>query len=171
MVWLARYAPEASAAMVVRSNCRESPWCVRRKPPLSITSAVTASLRSKKLRNTSSRRWMSSSSSWGRVGISGVLRRAEIDELVQQQPRNHVQRFKDAFAFVRGGGEGRHLDVAIVQQELHVFDRRGVGQVALVELQDVGDVFDVELEAPEIVREVLKGFDVLAHLFVLRVGD
>ncbi len=40
------------------------------------------------------------------------------DEFVQQHARDHVERLEDAFATVRARREGRHLDFAIIQQEL-----------------------------------------------------
>src|ERR1022692_5034220 len=138
MVWLAMNAPEASAAMVVRSNWRASPQCVIKKPPLSMISAVVASLFSSRSLNASSRNLTSSTRSWGKVAMSCVLRRSLRDVLVQQHARDHVQRFENPLAFVRGGRERRHLHLAIVQQKLHVFHRRDVRQIALIVLQDIG---------------------------------
>src|SRR6185503_12695364 len=132
-----------------------------RNPPLSRTRAVTASLFSRNSRKTESSSWMSSSMSWGRVAMSCVLRYARVDKLVQQHASDHVERLKDTFAFVSGSAEGRHLHFAIVQQELHVLGRRGVGQVALVVLDDVGNIFQIELQALQIVREVLQTFHIL----------
>src|ERR1035438_6041269 len=171
MVWLAMNAPEASAAMVVRSNWRASPQCVIKKPPLSMISAVVASLFSSRSLNTSSSSLTSSTSSWGRVAMSCVLRRALGDVLVEQHARDHVQRFKNAFAFVRGAGERGNLHFAIVQQKLHVFNRRDVRQITLVILQNIRNVREVHLQRAEVFFKVLKALNVLGHLFVLRIGD
>src|SRR5512137_1248758 len=105
--------------MVVRSNCRSSPWLVMRKPPLSMISAVVASLFSSSSRNSPPRRSMSSSISWGKEAMSCVLWRSLADEFVQQHAGNHVERLEHPFALVRGRAEGRDLEVAVVQQELH----------------------------------------------------
>ena len=67
------------------------------------------------------------------------------------------------------GKEG-HLHFAVVEQEFHVLDGRGIGQVALVVLQHVRDVGEVEFERFEIVLEVLEALDVFRHLVVLRIG-
>jgi hypothetical protein len=49
--------------------------------------------------------------------------------------------------------ERRHLHVAVVEQKIHVFHRRGVRQVALVVLQHVrGISAEVELQRFQIVR-------------------
>src|SRR5664279_4637247 len=107
--------------MVVRSNCRVSPWLVMRKPPLSIISAVVASVFSIRSCNSPPSRWISSSMSWGKEAMSCVLLSSLADELVQQHAGDHVERLKHPFALVRGPGEGGDLDVAVVQEELHVF--------------------------------------------------
>src|ERR1035441_9061088 len=44
-------------------------------------------------------------------------------ELVQQHARDHVERLKHAFALVRRGAERGDLEVAVIQQKLHVFHR------------------------------------------------
>src|ERR1019366_8242695 len=122
MVWLAMNAPEESAAMVVRSKSSALPCDVMRKPPLSMMSSLSASLS----------RWMSFSMSCGRVDISGMLGNALIDVFLQQHTADHVQRFEHTLAFVGTGGQRRHLYIAVVHKEIHVFERRGVRQVALV---------------------------------------
>src|SRR6266699_5918548 len=127
-----------------------------RKPPLSMIKAVVASLRPRNSPNMSSSPWMSSSRSCGKVAMSCVLRNALVDEFVEQHACNHVERFENAFALVADRGEGRHLHLAVVEKKFHVFHGRGVGQIALVVLQDVRDFFQVEPEALEIVREVLE---------------
>src|SRR5208283_4887233 len=124
MVWLAMNAPEASAPMLVMSKSCASPCCVMRKPPLSMISVAIASVLAMNSRNTPSRWRMSSSISWGRVAMSGVLRNALVDEFVQQEARDHVQRLEHALAFVRRGAERRHLHFAVVQQVFHVFHGR-----------------------------------------------
>src|ERR1035441_2248722 len=103
--------------MVVRSNCRVSPWPEMRKPPLSMISAVVASLFSSKSRNSRSSRPMSSSISCGKEAMSCVLRSCLADIFVQQNAGDHVERLEDAFALVRRRAEGRDLDVAVVQDE------------------------------------------------------
>src|SRR2546426_1320578 len=49
---------------------------------------------------------------------------------------NHVEGFEHPFAPVRAGNERRHLHVAVVEQKLHVIDRRGVRQIALVRSEE-----------------------------------
>src|SRR5689334_9254124 len=97
-----------------------------RNPPLSRISAVQASLFSSKSRKMLSSCRMSSSMSWGRVAMSCVLRCALADILVEQQARDHVERLEHAFTLVRDGFKGRDLHLAIVEEVIHVFDRRGV---------------------------------------------
>jgi hypothetical protein len=103
--------------------------------------------------------------------MSCVLRDALVDIFVEQHPRDHVQRLEHAFAFVCTAGKRRHLHVAVVEQEIHVFRRRGVGQITFVVLQNVGNLADVELQRFQIVREILKRLDVLRHFFILRIGN
>src|SRR5215208_3736850 len=123
--------------MVVRSNWRESPRLVMRKPPLSIMSAVVASLLSSSSSRASSSCWMSSSISWGRVGMSCVLRRPLADELIEQHASDHIEGFENALTEVSRGSERRDLHLAVIQQELHVFDGSDVGEIAFVVLKDV----------------------------------
>src|ERR1039458_5800487 len=118
--------------MVVRSNCRSSPWLVMRKPPLSMISAVVASLLSSNSRSSPPSRSMSSSTSWGREAMSCVLRCSLADELVEQHTGDHVERLKHPFALVRGRAEGGDLDVPVVEQKLHVLQRGRIWQIALV---------------------------------------
>src|SRR6266446_4071726 len=117
-----------------------------RKPPLSMISAVVASLFSSNSRSASSRHWTSSSISWGRVAMSCVLRRALADKLVQQHACDHVERFKHALAFVSDGGKGRDLQIPVIEQKLHILNRRHVRQISLVVLQHVGNVSQVQFE-------------------------
>src|SRR5262249_29381543 len=114
---------------------------------------------------------MSSSTSWGKVAMSCVLRSALADELVQQQARDHVQRLEYTFGPMRRGGEERHLQLPVVEQEFHVIDWGDVGQVALVVLEDVRDLVQVELEGLEVFLEVVKALDVFGHFLVLGIGD
>src|ERR1700722_12279769 len=108
-----------------------------RKPPLSMTNAAVVSVPATKARSVSSIFWMSSSISCGRVAMfqwacSGVLRLRSglVDEFMEQEARNHVERLENAFAFMRGGGKSGGLGLAIVQQVVEVFSRRGIGQIA-----------------------------------------
>src|SRR4029434_6907989 len=117
---------------------------------------VVASLRPRNSRKTSSSPRMSSSRSCGKVAMSCVLRNVLVDVLVEQQACDHVEWFEDAFALVANRGEGRHLHLAVVEQKFHVFHRRGVGQIALVVLQNVRNIIQVELETLEIVHQVLE---------------
>src|SRR5258707_4579222 len=154
MVSLAMKAPEARAAIVVRSKRRASPWLAMRKPPLSIINAVVASLFSSKPFSSSSSNWMSSSISWGKVAMSCVLRSSLADILIEQHPGDHVERLKNAFAPMGGRAKRGHLHVAIVQQELHVFNGSDVRQIALVILQDIGNLSEVELKHFHVLFEV-----------------
>src|SRR5258705_6265122 len=171
MVSLAMKAPEASAAIVVRSKRRASPWLLMRKPPLSMISAVVASLFSSNSRSSSSSSWISSSISWGSVAMSCVLRSSLADILIKQHPGDHIERLKNAFAAVRSRAEGGHLHFAVVEQKFHVFGRRNIGKVPFVVLQDVGNLSQIQLEGLQIVFQVREGLDVLRHFLVLRIGD
>src|ERR1035437_234127 len=115
--------------MVMRSNCCASPWLEMRNPPLSMISAVVASLFSSNSRSSLPRRSTSSSIICGKVAMSCVLRSCLANELVQQHARDHVERFKHAFALVRRRAEGGDLEVAVIQQELHVFHRGDIRQI------------------------------------------
>src|SRR6266487_5480066 len=107
-----------------------------RKPPLSMSMMTVASERDSKFSSAVSSTRISSSKSCGSDAISPFGARALVDELVQQQTRNHVERFKHAFAFGSDGGKGRHLHLAVVQGKLQVIDGRDIGQITLVVLQD-----------------------------------
>ena len=91
--------------------------------------------------------------------MSCVLRDTLIDEFLQQQTRNHIQRLKNALALVGSGAERRHLHVAVIEQIIHVFNRRGVRQIALVVLDDIGDFPEIEFQRAQIVYEVLKALE------------
>src|SRR5450759_2962778 len=142
-----------------------------RNPPLSMTSAVVASLFSNSSRNSSSSSWISSSISWGNVAMSCVLRSSLADVLVEQHSGDHVQPLENAFTAVRRRGEGGYLHFAIVEQKLHVFSRRDVRKVPLVILQHIRNFPQIQLERFQFFFEVREGLDVLGHLLVLRIGD
>src|SRR6267142_637275 len=166
--------------MVVRSNWRESPQLPIRNPPLSITRAVLPSVCASSSRKISSSLWTSSSISCGSVAMilrdpcyhrSSVLGSSLADKFVQQHASNHVERFENAFATVGAGREGRDLDIAIVQEELHIFNRGDIGQIALVVLKHIGNFLKVQLQGFEIFFQVGEAFNVLGHFIVLRIGD
>ena len=105
-------------------------------------------------RNSSSNRWMSSSISWGSVAMiilgrghptSCVLRRSLADKFVQQHAGDHVQRLEDTFATMSAGRERRHLNLAVVEQKFHVFNRGDIRQVPLVVLQHVRNLLEIQL--------------------------
>src|ERR1043165_1341693 len=131
------------AARVVVSNWRDSPTCVMRKPPLSIISAALPSHLCSRSSKTRSSSWTSSSISCGSVAMSGGFAITVVNELVQKQARNHVEGFKDPLALVGAAAEGWHFHLTIVEQKIHIFDRSRIGEIALVELQDVGNVGQV----------------------------
>src|SRR5882724_10126685 len=133
--------------MVVRSNWRESPRLLMRKPPLSMIRAVVASVFSSRSWSTSSSRWTSSSISWGRVAMSCVLRSSLADILIEQHARNHVERFKHPFTEMRGGTERRNLHLAVIEKEFHVVDGGDIGQVTLVVLQNVRNFVHIQLKS------------------------
>src|SRR5262245_37301209 len=116
-----------------------------RNPPLSMSRAALASL----LMSNSSRARlisaMSSSMSWGSVAILGSFAGALVDKLLQEQTRDHVQRLKDSITFVGAGREGGYLFVPVVEKEFQVFRGRHVREIALVVLQDVGNVSQVQV--------------------------
>src|SRR6266478_3496388 len=68
------------------------------------------------------------------------------DEFVEQHAGDHVEGLEDAFALVRGGGERGYLELAVVEEELHVVHGGDIGQVLFVVLEDVRDVRHVELQ-------------------------
>src|ERR1039458_1935547 len=140
--------------MVVRSNCCASPWLVMRNPPLSMISAVVASLFSSNSRNALPICSTSSSVICGKVAMSCVLRSCLANELVQQHARDHVERLKHAFAPVRRGAEGGNLEVAVVQQKLHVFHRGDIRQITLVILQHVRNVGEIEPQSLQIILQI-----------------
>src|SRR5215213_6060492 len=142
-----------------------------RNPPLSAMNAVLASLLTSNSRRAASSSETSSSISWGSVPIElRVLRLALIDELVEQHAGDHVQSLEHAFALVGAAGKGRHLNLTIVQQEIHVFHWRDIRQIALVVLEHIRNVINVELQALQVILKILEALDVLGHLVVLRVG-
>src|SRR6185503_2127116 len=142
-----------------------------RKPPLSMSSAAADSLWATRSRSAPSRTRMSSSMSWGRVNMSGGPAGAFVDELVQQHAGDHVQGFEDTLALVGARGEGRHHHFAVVEEKLEVFERRGVGDVALVILDDEGDVGEVLFEGADVLLKVGEAFHVFLHFVVLRISD
>src|ERR1051326_7459360 len=103
--------------------------------------------------------------------MSCVLRSGVADELVQQQPGDHVQRLEDSFALVGAGGKGWNLNFPIVEQKFHIFYGSDVGEVALVVLEDVRDLGEIQFESFEVLFEIGEAFDIFAHLVVLRIGD
>src|SRR6185503_11527269 len=140
-----------------------------RKPPLSSSKETLASLFSRSSCIARSNSAMSSSISSGSGDISRSSSVRVVYKFVQEQSGNHVKRFKNALALVRARGEGRYLHFAIIQQEFHVFDRRRVGQVALVVLHHVRNVPQILVQAAQILLEVGETLYVLLHLLVLRV--
>src|SRR5437879_2203466 len=94
--------------------------------------------------------WMSSSINWGSVGISSDLAVAFVEELVQEQAGDHVQGLEHALAFIGRAAEGRHFDIAIVEQKIQVLNRRRVREVALIELQHVRDFREAQVQAFEV---------------------
>src|SRR5829696_1291389 len=129
-------------------------------------SAAEASLRETSSPRTRSNSRTSSAMSWGKainkVLLSELLHTvAFIDELVQQHACDHVQRFEYALALMRRGAESRHLQLAVIEQELHVFNRSGIGQIALVILDDIRDLIEVKVERLQVLLEVLEALHVL----------
>src|ERR1044071_5505824 len=118
MAWVASKEPEARAATEVTSKVAVSPFSTRQKPALSVMIAVAASLLDKSSPNAPSSTVMSSSSNCGSVCMSpaGVF----VDKFLQQQARDGIERFENAFALCGRGFKSRHAHVAIVQQIFHV---------------------------------------------------
>src|SRR5438093_3648584 len=92
---LAAKEAAASAATVVVSKLSMSPCAVSRNPPLSMIKAEADSLFEIKSLRATSKAWMSSSRSWGRVNMSCGLSRALVDKFVEQYPGDHVQGVED----------------------------------------------------------------------------
>src|ERR1700722_12640684 len=96
---VAQKLPPARAEIVVVSKRSVSPLWQINGPPLSIINAAVASLRWSNSINAPSMRLMSSSMSWGRpMFVSNAPSGALVDEFVQQQPRDHVQRLEHPLA-------------------------------------------------------------------------
>src|SRR5262245_12201666 len=132
----AKEAAERAANVVVSISCC-SPVSVMRKPPLSMTIASEASVFIRSSCRDSESSCTSSSMSCGSVAILSGFTLALVNELVQQHARDHVQRLEDPFAFVRASGERWHFNLLIIEEEIHVFHRRDVRQIAFVVLQHV----------------------------------
>ena len=88
---------------------------------------------------------------------------------MKQKARDHVQRLEYAFGIGGGCLEGWHLDLPIVQHEIHVFHRRGIGNVPLVVLHHVRDVIQVQIQRLQVVFKVFEGLDIFLHFLVLRI--
>src|SRR5262245_50562165 len=110
------------------------------KPPLSMMKAVPASLLINNSCMALFSALMSSSMSWGRVGIvsdfewqrflrpsSGDFTLAFRDEFLQQQTSNHVQGFEDPVTLVGAGREGGDLFLPVIEQVFHELGRGHVG--------------------------------------------
>src|SRR5262249_54742022 len=80
-----------------------------------------------------------------------------------------LQGVEDADARRRHGFERRLA--LVVERPVHLVDRDRVAQVALVELQGVGDRRQVEAVLLEVLLEVADRLDVGLHALVLAVGD
>src|SRR2546422_6908763 len=107
----AKEAAERAARVMTSKSASEAVW-VMTNPPLSMRKAMEASLLKQRSSSAELISLMSSSMSCGSVDMgsadewdgSGDLALALRDELLEQQPRDHVQGFEDAFAFVGAGG-------------------------------------------------------------------
>src|SRR5579872_2995682 len=146
MACVAQKEPAARAETVMASNDATTPHWLMSGPPLSMIKAIEDSLRTSNSLSTASRRCTSSSINDGSPGIALFLSRRFVDELVQQHSRNHVQRLKYSRAFGGHCGKGWHLYLAVVQQKLHILDGRDVGQIALVVLNDIWNIGNIEFE-------------------------
>ncbi|MFM1943521.1 MAG: hypothetical protein RI897_2503 [Verrucomicrobiota bacterium] len=104
------------------------------------------------------------------VGLAGAPV-AFVDELVEEHPGDHVEGFEDALALVGDAGETGHLHFAVIEQEFHIFDGCGVGEVPFVVLEDVGYIREVHAEGFEVFLHVAEALDVFGHLFVLGICD
>src|SRR5947208_15583188 len=111
-----------------------------RKPPSAATRAAVASLLSRKSRSAVSIAWTSSSMSWGELGIRRGLPSPFGDEFVEEQPRDHIKSLENAFALTGAGFERGDLHIAVIEQELHIFDRGDAWEVAFIVLEHIRDV-------------------------------
>src|SRR2546422_10859131 len=111
-----------------------------RKPPLSRSKETLASLFSMSSCIARSNSAMSSSISSGSGDISRSSSVRVVYKFIQEQSSNHIERLEDPLALVCARGERRHLPLAVVQQEFHVFHGCRVGQIALVVLDHIGNV-------------------------------
>src|ERR1039458_631300 len=88
-------------------------------------------------------------------------------KLLQQEPRDRVERGEYALTGGSDADEARHTDLAVVENEIEVVHRRGIPEVAFVILDDVGDLVEARALAHKVLFEVLEAFDVLFHLVPL----
>ena len=91
-------------------------------------------------------------------------------EFVEQHLRDGIERGKDVLSSARDDLEALHALLAIVQNELEIIDWRDVVQVALVVLQDVGNLIDRDILLGQVFLEIAKTLDVFLHFFPLRIG-
>jgi hypothetical protein len=92
-------------------------------------------------------------------------------ELLEQKPRDRIERGKHPLARSGDAHEAWHAHLAVVKNEVEVMNWSGIKQVALVVLQNVRDLIDAIALAREVLLEVLEALNVLFHLIPLRVGD
>src|ERR1700730_17010774 len=94
-----------------------------------------------------------------------------LPELADQDHAGHgVEGVEHAVTVDRHGREGRDPPGPPVEEKFHVLERRDVGEVALVVLDDVRDLVDVVVVLAEVLFHVAEALDVLAQPVPLRVG-
>src|SRR6185369_2444381 len=89
-------------------------------------------------------------------------------QLNQHQARHFLQRFKDAFALESYGFKSRFIFSE--KFAFQFFNGQGAGQVALVELEDVRDLFEIVAVFFKVFLEVFQGLNIGIKAFLLRIG-
>src|SRR6266480_567982 len=91
-------------------------------------------------------------------------------KLVQQNLRNSVQGGENILPGAGDDLETLHSFLPVVQDVIQIIDRSDICQIALVVLQDVGDIVERHVLLGQVVLEIFETLDVLLHFFPLRIG-
>src|SRR5712691_4845619 len=151
------------------SSARLAPVMDRSWPLRSMSSASLAPDSPRKVVNT----WLIFSESPSRITMSCSLTVCPLF-LPKLADEDHagdgVERVEHAVTVDRHRLEGRDPPGPPVEEKLHVLERRDIGEVALVVLDDVRDLVDVVAVLAEVLFEVAEALDVPAQPVPLRVG-
>src|SRR5215510_244163 len=162
-------APAARGEMETVSSARLAPVIARSCPPRSMSSASVAPDSPRNVVRTALIR--SASPSWMTMSCSLTVLPLFLSEFAHQ---NHagdgVEGVEHAIATDGHRLEIRNLPSPAVEHELHVLERRDVGEVALVVLDDVRHLVQVVVVLAEVLLQVAEALHVLPQPVPLRVG-